>query len=132
MKKAFPLILVLALLCSFKIGESLSGRWIYSGGIYNGKPEPAPKDYTLQRQYDAEHYAALLIEKDTPPVTYEAGNYKLLQDSCFETQTFSAQPSNLINVTVKYHYQIKNDTLTFEGILPNGTKVQEYWKKADK
>ena len=60
---------------------------------------------------------------------YEKGDYKLKTDSCLETQTYSRQPSKLTGITVHYAYQIKNDTLTFNGILPNGTTVMEYWKR---
>jgi hypothetical protein len=107
----------------------LKGNWEYSGGTYNGKAEPASKDYTLRRQYDEAHYTALFIEKGAEPIPYEKGDYVLKQDTCLETQTFSSQPSKLLNVTLKYHYLIKNDTLTFNGILPNGTVVREYWKR---
>ncbi|RFZ94340.1 hypothetical protein D0C36_01930 [Mucilaginibacter conchicola] len=129
MKKLLVAVLFFGVLSSFTFDGGLSGRWEYSGGIYNGKPSPAPTEYTLRRQYNAEHYAGTFLEKDEQPRTYETGNYKLQLDSCFETQTYSAQPSKLLNVTVKYHFQIRNDTLIFNGILPNGTVVEEYWKR---
>ncbi|MBD1384860.1 hypothetical protein IDJ75_06190 [Mucilaginibacter rigui] len=128
-KKIVPAFLILAILLAFTADVSLKGSWEYCGGVYNGKPEPASKDYTLRRQYDEAHYTALFIEKGAEPIPYEKGNYVLKPDTCLETQTFSAQPSKLLNVTLKYRYQIKNDTLTFSGILPNGTIVQEYWKR---
>ncbi|RYU92324.1 hypothetical protein EWM62_02490 [Mucilaginibacter terrigena] len=129
MKRILSAILLVIILCAFGTADTLTGTWQYSGGIYNGKAEPASKDYTLQRQYDDAHYNALFIEKGAEPIPYEKGNYTLKQDTCFETQTFSAEPSKLLNVTLKYRYQIKNDTLTFNGVLPNGTTVQEYWKR---
>ena len=129
MKKWVVAIGILAVLSSFKFDGGLSGRWEYSGGIYNGKPSAASTDYILRRQYNGEHYAGTYIEKDAQPLTYETGNYKLLMDSCFETQTYSAQPSKWLNVTIKYHYQFRNDTLIFNGTLPNGTVVEEYWKR---
>lgn len=129
MKKALIFVLLFGTLTSFKLDGGLSGRWEYGGGIYNGKPEAAPKDYTLRRQYNAEHYAGNYLEKDAQPLTYETGNYKLTGDSCFETQTYSAQPSKWLNVTLKYHFSIRNDTLIFNGKLPNGTVVEEYWKR---
>jgi hypothetical protein len=70
-----------------------------------------------------------IIEKGAEPIPYEKGDYVLKQDTCLETQTFSAEPSKLLNITLKYHYLIKNDTLTFSGVLPNGTIVKEFWKK---
>jgi hypothetical protein len=128
-KKIAPAFILLVMLFGFTPDAPLAGTWEYGGGIYNGKTEPAPKDYTLRRQYNDAHYTALFIEKGEQPVPYEKGNYVLKQDTCLETQTFSAQPSKLLNITIIYHYRIKNDTLTFNGILPNGTVVQEYWKK---
>jgi hypothetical protein len=128
-KYILPAFLVIAVLCAFQTELYLKGTWQYSGGVYNGTSESPSKDYILQRKYDATHYNAMFIEKGVDPVSYESGDYILKKDTCLETQTFSSQPSKLLNVTVKYHYQIKNDTLTFIGILPNGTHVQEYWKK---
>ena len=129
MRKIFVAFVLSIFLFAFVADEPLKGNWIYSGGIYNGKATPPSKDYTLQRQYDAAHYTALFIEKGAEPIPYEKGDYVLKQDTCLETQTFSAEPSKLLNITLKYHYLIKNDTLTFSGVLPNGTVVQEYWKK---
>jgi len=121
--------IILLALFAFTKDKGLAGKWEYSGGIYNGKPEAASKDYQLQRQYDDAHYTATFIEKGAEPIAYEKGDYILKQDTCLETQTFSAQPSKLLHITLRYRYQIKNDTLTFNGVLPNGTIVQEYWKK---
>jgi hypothetical protein len=128
-KYILPAFLVIAVLCAFQSKVPLIGTWQYNGGVYNGTSELPSKDYILQRKYDALHYKAMLIESGVEPVLYEGGNYLLKNDTCLETQTFSSQPSKLLNITVKYHYQIKNDTLTFIGVLPNGTHVQEYWKK---
>jgi len=121
--------IILLTLFAFTKDKGLAGKWEYSGGIYNGKPGAASKDYQLQRQYDDAHYIATFIEKGAEPIAYEKGDYILKQDTCLETQTFSAQPSKLLHITLRYRYQIKNDTLTFNGVLPNGTIVQEYWKK---
>ncbi|MBL4676516.1 MAG: hypothetical protein JKY70_09985 [Mucilaginibacter sp.] len=129
MKYLVIVVLLLVVLSSFKIDGGLTGRWEYSGGVYNGKPSPASTEYTLRRQYNDDHYAGTYIEKDAQPLTYETGNYKLVQDSCLETQTYSAQPSKWLNVTIKYHFQIRSDTLVFNGVLPNGTVVEEYWKR---
>ncbi|MFD0764918.1 hypothetical protein ACFQZI_08630 [Mucilaginibacter lutimaris] len=129
MKRILIAFLLIVVVVGFKVDDSLQGSWQYCGGIYNGKPEAASKDYTLQRNYDAAHYSALLIEKGQPPYNYERGDYRLNQDTCMETQTFNAEPSKLLNVTIKYQYKIKNDTLTFNGVLPNGTVVLEKWRK---
>ncbi|TWR26094.1 hypothetical protein FPZ42_10715 [Mucilaginibacter achroorhodeus] len=129
MKKLVLSFLILVGLASFKVDGGLSGRWEYSGGIYNGKPAAPSTEYTLRRQYNAEHYAGTYLEKDAQPLTYETGDYKLQLDSCFETQTYSAQPSKWLNVTLRYHFNIRNDTLIFNGKLPNGTVVEEYWKR---
>ena len=130
MKKIlFTLPAIIIILCSFGVKNRIKGVWEYAGGIYNGKADSASTDYKLHRKYDAAHYEAFFIEPGQPPVTYEKGYYKLKTDSCLETQTYSRQPSKLTGITVHYAYQIKNDTLTFNGILPNGTTVMEYWKR---
>jgi hypothetical protein len=124
-----PSILLAAICCSFHSEDTLSGIWEYNGGIYNGKAETASKDYKLQRKYDAVHYTGMFIEKGEDTLTYEKGDYKLLPDTCLETQTFSSQPSQVTGVTLRYRYRISNDSLIFKGKLPNGTNVEEYWKK---
>lgn len=129
MKKIFPAFLLVMAFCAFRMQNTLEGKWQYSGGVYNGKTEQTSKDYTLQRNYDATHYTALLLEKGQEPYNYERGDYSLKQDTCLETQTFSAEPSKVLNILIKYRYHISNDTLTFNGILPNGNIVKEYWKK---
>ena len=87
------------------------------------------KDYTLQRKYTATEYQAYLLEKGEKPYLYEAGDYKLLADTCLETQTFSAQPSKLKGITVRYAYAVKHDTLVLKAKLPNGFIEEDYWKK---
>jgi len=124
----FALLPVLAL-SSFGPRQSFKGVWQYSGGIYNDKAEAASNDYQLQRIYDDAHYQAVFVEPNEKPQIYEKGDYLLKQDTCLETQTYSSQPSKVTGITVHYHYQLRNDTLTFTGVLPNGTTVKEYWKK---
>jgi hypothetical protein len=80
--------------------------------------------------YNDAEYEATFIEPGQDTIVYEQGTYKLLQDTCLETQTYSRQPSKTLNIMVRYVYSISHDTLTFTGKLPNGTTVQEYWKKA--
>jgi hypothetical protein len=128
-KRTLPALLIFTILCSFNVEKSFKGIWEYSGGIYNGKPEAASKDYKLQRSYKANDYEASFLESGEKPMIYEKGSYKLSGDTCLETQTYSLQQSKVLNITIRYHYEIKNDTLTFNGTLPNGTIVQEYWKK---
>ncbi|WP_428331349.1 hypothetical protein [Mucilaginibacter sp.] len=129
MKRVLAAAAMLFLLSSFYARPTLSGMWEYSGGIYNDKPEKAPTEYALHRNYDANQYEAFLLEKGQKPEKYEAGDYTLTADSCLETQTFSEQPSKTLNVAIHYQYTVRNDTLTFNGTLPNGTQVKEYWKK---
>ena len=95
----------------------------------NGVKSAAPTDYSLQRTYTNTIYEAVVLEKGYDPQKYETGDYSLKADSCLETQTWCGQPSNLLNVTIHYHYRISNDTLILNGILPNGIIVEEYWKK---
>jgi hypothetical protein len=130
-KKILAALTIVSVLCAFIRNEPITGKWEYGGGIYKGKPENASTDYTLQRQYNDAHYTAVFIEKGEEPITYEKGDYVLKQDTCLETQTYSSQPSKVLNIIVKYHYRIYNDTLTFSGVLPNGTTVQEYWKRVN-
>jgi hypothetical protein len=113
---------------SFK-SISLKGTWAYCGDVFNGKVEGAPTDYKLERKYSADHYDSFLLEKGEKPQKYESGDYTLNADTCLETQTFSAQESKLLNVTIHYVYSLKNDTLTLTGTLPSGSTVKEFWKK---
>ena len=120
------LLLILAI-CSFAGKQTLKGLWEFKGGIYNGKKEGAPKEYTLQRKYDNEHYEAFAIDSSSRPEKYEAGDYVLKGDTCIETETYSSQPSKLIGIPVHYLYSIRNDTLTLKATLPSGMAVEEYW-----
>lgn len=113
---------------SFQV-DSLKGTWEFQGGIYNGKKEGAPTEYTLQRKYKADTFDAWLIEKGEKNLKYQSGNYQLQNDSCLETETFNVQSARLTGITVHYHYHINQDTLTLQGVLPTGMKVEEYWKK---
>jgi len=134
MRKITGLVLVLSIivLSSFYQPEplkSLKGTWQYAGDILNGKKEEASADFQLQRKYTDTDFTAYFIEKDSLPQKYETGTYKLANDTCFETETWSGIPSNLLNVTVHYHYAISSDTLILTGVLPNGAITIDYWKK---
>ncbi|WP_461452208.1 hypothetical protein [Mucilaginibacter sp.] len=129
MKIFLSLFLAVVLFSSFQIADNLSGTWEYAGDITNGKKEAAPTEYSLQRKYTSTNYEAFVLEKGYQPEKYETGDYTLKNDSCLETQTWCGQPSNLLNITIHYHYNITNDTLILTGFLPNGTSVEEYWKK---
>lgn len=129
MKKAISLILLIVVLTSFQQPKNLKGTWQFCGGYFNGKPNPAPKDYTLQRKYTTTNYEAFLLEKGEKPFKYEAGSYKLVADTCLETQIFSAQPSQLKDVTVHFAYTMRHDTLVLKATLPNGLLTEDYWKK---
>lgn len=129
MQKYIYVITLAFALSSFQAVTSLKGKWQYAGGISNGKLYPAPDGYAQQRQYTKDKFEAFLIEKGERPLKYEAGSYSLKTDSCFETQTYSLQPSVLTGKVIHYHYTIKNDTLFLKGKLPNGIEVEDYWKK---
>jgi hypothetical protein len=129
MKVFAALFLSFILFSSFHQLNTLTGTWEYVGEVFNGKKEGAPTDYSLQRNYTATDYQAFVIEKGYEPEKYETGNYTLKADSCLETQTWCGQPSNLLNITLHYHYKVVNDTLIFNGILPTGALVTEYWKR---
>ncbi|TFF39616.1 hypothetical protein [Mucilaginibacter psychrotolerans] len=113
--------------------NSLEGTYEYAGGIYNNKAEAASKEYKLQRRYNDAEYEATFIEPGQDTIVYEQGKYALPNDStCLEIQTYSREPSKTLNKTMFYKYRISHDTLTFRGTLPNGTTVQEYWKKVSR
>jgi len=116
-------------LTSFYQPGTLQGTWEYAGDIFNGKKEGAPTEYALHRKYTETNFEAFVIEKGYEPEKYETGNYTLNADTCLETQTWCAQPSKQLNITVHYHYSISNDTLTLKGVLPDGENVEEYWKR---
>jgi hypothetical protein len=129
MKKLVIALLIIVTATAFSNEKTLAGRWEYLGGIYNGKKDGAPTEYTLQRRYDAAHFNAFALQKGSRPDRYEAGNYILKGDTCIETQTFSSQPTKLKNIAVHYRYQIRHDSLIFNGTLPSGMVVEEYWKR---
>jgi hypothetical protein len=129
MKTFTGAFLVIIFLSSFYQAQTLEGKWEYAGDIFNGKKEGAPKEYALQRTYSQAHFEAYVIQKGYMPEMYETGDYWLKADSCLEVQTFSNQDSKLLNLPIHYHYTVANDTLTLKGILPNGERVEEYWKR---
>src|SRR5438309_1204286 len=129
MKKLAAGVLFIAAASSFSGERTLAGRWEYLGGIYNGKKDGAPADYTLQRRYDNAHYDAFVLQKGYEPERYEAGYYTLKGDTCIETETFSSQDSKLKDIPVHYLFKIRKDTLIFKGTLPSGMVVEEYWKR---
>lgn len=129
MRKITLFILLVAFFSSFQQPKTLKGTWQFCGGYFNGKPNPAPKGYALQRKYIATNYEAFLLEKGEKPYKYEAGNYKLVGNTCLETQTFSAQPSQLKGITVHFTYTMRHDTLVLKATLPNGFIEEDYWKR---
>jgi hypothetical protein len=127
---SFIFLLVFILLgASFADKETLKGVWEFQGGIYNGKKEGAPTEFTLQRKYNTKHFETFAIEKKNKPEKYEAGDYILKGDTCIETETYSSRPSKLTGIPISYLYSIRNDTLTLKATLPTGMTVVEYWKR---
>ncbi|MEN0055456.1 MAG: hypothetical protein AAGC65_17400 [Mucilaginibacter sp.] len=131
MKKTIFPFLMIVVLCSFMNGNNpLQGVWEYRGGLVNGKVDDSvSKAYKLQRTYDGLHYQALVIEKGAKSFVYEKGDYKLIADTCFETQTYCSQPSKLLGKTVKYIYIVSKDTLKLQATLPNGNLIEDHWVK---
>jgi hypothetical protein len=109
--------------------KTLKGIWQFNGGIYNGKADSAPKDYKMQRIYTDKNFTALASQKGYKTEKYEAGNYVLKGDTCFETQTFSSRPSQSTGKIITYVFKIQKDELILSGKLPSGMVVEEHWKK---
>lgn len=107
----------------------MEGKWQYDGGVYNDKPKSAAADFILQRTYTKDQYEAHTVENGVQGEKYAGGNYKIEGDSLFLTGTFSAQPSQLVGITQRYQFKLEGDKLTTKGTLPNGMKVEEYWKR---
>jgi hypothetical protein len=129
MQKLLFSLFLLAIISSDKEIKTLKGTWEYRGGKFNNKLSAAPKDYTQQRKYTDKTFDAFLLEKGEKAMKYESGNYTLNGDSCIETQTYSMQESQLLNIAVHYQYAIRNDTLILNGKLPNGAMIEDYWKR---
>ena len=130
--KRLSILLISFFLFSFQSQPSLKGTWVFVGGIYNGKKEGAPADYSLHRKYTDNTYDAFAIEKGYKTEKYESGTYVFKGDTCVDTETFCNQPSRLTNIPMHYAYTLKNDTLTLSGTLPGGMIVQEYWQRLRK
>lgn len=110
--------------------SSLKGTWQFAGGVYNGKTDTASTAYTMQRVYSDIDFNAFASEKGYKTERYEAGRYILKGDTCFETQTFSSRPSQLLDKTMVYTYQVKNNNeLILSGTLPSGMVVEEHWRR---
>lgn len=127
--KTFFAVCICFILFAFQEVKTLKGTWIYAGDVFNGKVEGAPTDYILERKYSKDKFESFLLEKGEKPSKYEEGEYSINADTCYETQTYSAQESNLLNIKMKYNYTVVNDTLMLTGTLPNGKTVKEFWKK---
>lgn len=123
----FLLILVALVAGAFQQPRALTGNWKFAGGVYNGKKEGAPKDYSLIRKYGQAHYEAFVEQKGYKTEKYETGDYILKGDTCVDTETFSSQPSKITHIPIHYLYTLKHDTLTLKGTLPTGMRVEEYW-----
>ncbi|MDB4924927.1 hypothetical protein [Mucilaginibacter sp.] len=122
-------LLAMLVLSSSQKDNTLKGTWEYRGGKFNNKISPAPKGYSQQRKYTDKGFEAYLLEKGEKPVKYEAGNYSLKGDTCLEIQTYCLQSQEMVGVVVRYSYRVKDDTLFLNATLPNGARVEDYWKK---
>lgn len=129
MKKVLAASVLVITSSAFSGRNSLKGTWEYLGGIYNGKKDNPPAEYTLHRTYDNMHFNAYALEKGYKPEKYEAGDYIIKGDTCIETQTFSSQPTKLKDIPVHYLFSVRNDSLILKGTLPTGMVVEEYWKR---
>jgi len=116
-------------LTSFINPTTLKGTWQFKGGIYNGKPDTASMQYTLRRVYADHDFNAFVSQKGYQTERYEAGTYVIKDDTCFETQTYSSQPSQATGKTIAYIITFKQDEFVLSGTLPSGMVVEEHWKK---
>lgn len=108
---------------------SLTGTWQFNGGIYNGKADTASSQLIMRRVYTGTGFNAFASQKGYQPERYEAGEYRIKKDTCFETQTFSSRASQATGKTISYRFKIKKNELILSGILPSGMLVEEHWKK---
>ncbi len=122
----FGMMIIALAACS---PNTFKGTWQYDGGIYNDREQNASPDFKMQRTYTADKYEAFVLEAGAEPEKYGSGRYELKGDSFMVTSEYSLQPSQLIDKTISYKYKIKDDRLTLNGVLPNGMKVEEYWKR---
>ncbi|MFD2871609.1 hypothetical protein ACFS5N_03945 [Mucilaginibacter ximonensis] len=129
MQKATILLALITMLAITDQPATLKGKWNYAGGRFNGKLSSAPKDYIQQRKYTDKSFDSWVYEKGEKNLKYESGNYTLQTDSCLETQTFCLQDQSMIGKTLRYHYEVRNDTLVLNGRLPNGAVIEDYWVK---
>ncbi len=129
MRRAVLLLLLVVILASFQQTKTLKGTWQYCGGYLNGKFNAAPTEYLMQRKYTNTSYEAVMLEKGEKPYKYEAGDYKLIADTCLETQRFSALPTQVKDITIHFAYTIRHDTMVLKAKLPSGYVAEDYWKK---
>ena len=108
----------------------IKGKWRFAGGIYNGKSEGSTEGYQLQRVYTDKVFNAYILATGSKPEKYQSGKYSVLGSNYTETETYSMQPSKLINKTVKYQIAMRKDTMILKGTLPTGMQVEEYWVRA--
>jgi hypothetical protein len=130
MKPIVGTIFILASLLGACTSGPMEGTWQYDGGIYNGNSKAAAQDFKMLRTYTKDTYEGKLLEGQSE-TRYTAGNYEIRADSVFLTSTFSNQPSQLLGRAQAYKFSIENSRLTISGTLPNGMKVEEYWKKVE-
>lgn len=123
------LLAITTCLVSFNRLTTLKGTWEYLGGVYNGKADAASKEYKLYRNYTDKNFVALVVQKGYKSEKYEAGDYTIKGDTCFEKSTFSSQPSQLVGKTVAYLFKLQNNELILSSTLPSGMVVEEHWKK---
>lgn len=134
MKRSILLIITIGciILTSFVNQTTLKGTWQFNGGVYNGKRDTALMQYTLRRVYTDHDFNAFASQQGYKTEHYEAGNYVLKGDTCFETQTYSSQPSQATGKTIAYIITFKNNEFILSGTLPSGMVVEEHWKRVIK
>jgi hypothetical protein len=124
-----PSVLLCLIILSSCSSSPIIGTWQYDGGLYNGREQKASPDFQMQRTYTSNAFEAFMIEGSAQPELYSSGIYEIKGDTLLITSKFSSRPSQNTDVMITYKFEIDQDKLTINGILPNGMIVEEYWKK---
>lgn len=69
-----------------------------------------------------------MLEEGAEPQKYSGGTYSIKGDSVLITSNYSSQPSQTLNKTIAYKFNVDSGMLTLRGMLPNGMQVESTGK----